>query len=621
MKKIKSNIIYFIKRYWYLICFCLAFGILDIVCRLPYNNISVFSFYSQAPTFFTIGIILLFLSIFNILPLLFKKIFYLTFISIFFLITTTHVIYKAHFSYYFSFRDVGLAREGLTYLNQYLRNIPIYLIIVLLVIIILSIIVIKKSNKKVIKNDFILSTIFLIFSFISMFYAYSRLGHSHGDQHKFFFADSKVSFHDFSNRNNSFMVCGLYVYTLRDLWNNIIPSRLDYGYMHKEIDDYFSNRGKINPTNEYTGVFKDKNLILIMLENIDEFMISKEITPTIYKLMNNGINFENHFSQKLAPGPTFVTEFISNTGVIPKINNSIPAHDYAENDFSFALPNLFKKAGYITNSYHIGDAKFYNRTNNHLNWGYKKYHDSTLMGISSDNISQDRYLAINGYEKIVHNDKFLSYIITYSPHMPFSIRKPECIDNLEHVKQHTNSTNENYLCALAQAHETDLFFTFLLEKLAEDNKLNNTVLAIYSDHFTYSNEYRNMVQDLRNETDNNLLQRVPFFIWAEEIEPLTVNKVTSSIDILPTISNLFGIDYNPNHYIGTDALSNHHNNFVFFADHSWFDGNIYFKNNQILRGKAEENYIIETTIKVQEKIRIGQYIVLSDYYTIKRNNN
>ena len=83
-----------------------------------------------------------------------------------------------------------------------------------------------------------------------------------------------------------------------------------------------------------------------------------------------------------------------------------------------------------------------------------------------------------------------------------------------------------------------------------------------------------------------------------------INKTTSQLNILPTTLNLFGINYNPNNYIGTDALNPNYEGIVFFSDYSWYDGNVYVDNGEVINNKSisyesleEKNYYISYITK------------------------
>ena len=158
-------------------------------------------------------------------------------------------------------------------------------------------------------------------------------------------------------------------------------------------------------------------------------------------------------------------------------------------------------------------------------------------------------------------------------------------------------------CARRQAKETDYMVSLLLDKLREKDLLDNTVIVAYADHYLYTIEDKTIL-DKYKETDNNLINNTPFFIWKDGMKKKTINKVTSQLNILPTVLNLFGIEFNQNNYIQTDALDSDYEPIVFFNDYSWYDGNVYVYQGEITNGKSisseeleNKNYFITRITK------------------------
>ena len=158
-------------------------------------------------------------------------------------------------------------------------------------------------------------------------------------------------------------------------------------------------------------------------------------------------------------------------------------------------------------------------------------------------------------------------------------------------------------CIRKQAHETDYMMELLLKKLTELNLIDDTVIVVFTDHYLYTVEDKTILDKYKN-TSNNLINKTPFFIWQNNMKRTNIKEVTSQLNILPTTLNLFGINYNPNYYIGSDALSSNYKGIVFFSDYSWYDGNIYVDNGVIANNKSssqeyldEKNYYIHYLTK------------------------
>ena len=355
----------------------------------------------------------------------------------------------------------------------------------------------------------------------------------------------------------------------------------------KEVKKFIENNNDIEK-NEYTGIFKDKNLIYIMLESMDDWLINKDVTPTIYEMMNHGFNFNNHYSPGYVTGETANTEFIANTGIYPHINRLSPNYLYVDNSYPYSIANLFKSNNYYVKSFHRSNGFIYNRGNMHMSLGYNKYYNYSEMGISEVNLDLDTFIIKDGYKHIVSKDKFMSFIITYSPHSPYVYDKIECKNNLEEIKKiYPDEKDEELLCAYSSARETDNMFKLLLENLKRDNLLEDTVIVAFTDH-----PNRLLIKD--DETE--LLNKTLFFIYESSMNSNQIYDITSTINILPTIINLFGIetDYI---YPGYDAIVNN-KNYVVFKDYTYYDGtNVKNINDEI---SDELNYSFN--------------VLISDYY-------
>ena len=130
--------------------------------------------------------------------------------------------------------------------------------------------------------------------------------------------------------------------------------------------------------------------------------------------------------------------------------------------------------------------------------------------------------------------------------------------------------------------ETDYMVGLLMQALKDNNLYDNTVIVAYADHYLYTINDKSVL-DKYKETDNNLINRTPFFIWSSDMKAEKIDRTNMQMNILPTVLNLFGIDYNSNYYIGKDILSNDYSPLAFFADSSWYDGNAYKLGNHLLK--------------------------------------
>ena len=202
-------------------------------------------------------------------------------------------------------------------------------------------------------------------------------------------------------------ICGTYEYIINDFYHSFLEKDNSVN-ARKNVTKYIEeNKKEVNDKN-YTGIFKYKNLIFVMMESMDDWMVNEETTPTMYEMMNHGFNFTNHYSPGYVTGETANTEFVANTGMYPSINKLSPNYAYVNNDYPYSIANLFKKEGYITNSFHASNGFIYNRINMHIKLGYNQYHNYADMGIDDKYLVLDSYIIRDGYNQIVQlNDKFI----------------------------------------------------------------------------------------------------------------------------------------------------------------------------------------------------------------------
>ena len=206
--------------------------------------------------------------------------------------------------------------------------------------------------------------------------------------------------------------------------------------------------------------------------------------------------------------------------------------------------------------------------------------------------------------------------------MPFTNTKGVCQLLLEKQKEEILASDPNAVieektyteeeCSRLQARETDNMINLLITKLRDNNLLENTVIVAFADHYLYTLTDQNILAQYK-ETDNNLINHTPFLIWKDGMKKQTIKEVTSQLNILPTTINLFGLEYHPNYYIGSDALNPDYKGYVFFPDYSWYDGNVYVAGGVVTNGKEIEPTALE------EKNHYINYVIKKNDLTLKYN--
>lgn len=414
-------------------------------------------------------------------------------------------------------------------------------------------------------------------------------------------------------------LCGMYEYSIRNFYTTFFKKKSGISEKErKELNRIYNNR-IANNENKYTGLLKGKNIILLQMEGLDNWLLTEKDTPTLYKLKKKSIDFVNHFSMYTGGGSTFNSELAVNTGFVQPLSAAEPSYNYYKNTYKNTLSKLFKKEGYESNAFHMNTEKFYLRGLNYENWGYKKYYGLNDKNLETKKGQLDRELITNKeFSKILFpkNKKFIDYIITYTPHMPFDQSDVRFQIIIKEKYGKTNRKFSEEEIARLAAGETDYMVKLLIEKLKQNKLYNNTVIIAYADHYLYTLADKSIL-DKYKTTNNALINHTPMFIWSSDIKPEEIKKVTMQTNVLPTVLNLFGIKYNVNDYVGEDALDKNYKGVAFFDDFSWYDGNVYFGNNhatQIGKSKIDNNSVDKTNQKVQKMIRKNDLSVKGNYF-------
>lgn len=621
----KEKIKNFILKYNYLLIVSLPFILIDLLTRILGYKIHFYGIIRLVPVLFTISYIFLGISTSLLLEKKKGKILYTILFIISFALFITNNIYYSMTDTFFDFSLIMLASEGSEYFLDAILNCNILVYISSIIIIISFIFGLKHfktsektDSKKIIKVFFI----FLIVHTITPL----LLGKPNDSLSWSTWRNPRNIYMNFNDNNKSMMVSGIYEYSVRNFYITFIKSKKtnneeDITFLEEEY-----NKEEENYSTNYTGKYKDKNLILLQLEGIDNWLITEEDTPTLYKMMNNSINFTNHYSYYNGGGSTFNSEFAVNTGFITPLSYTQNAYTFNKNYFPYSLANLFKASNYSVNAFHMNDSEYYSRGTNYKNWGYENYYGLKDLGTyKDDSYTLDRELILNEtfQEKMFSNEKFVNYIITYSGHLPFTTEKGVCKklvtedilkeQNLEELPNDyilPEMTEES--CARRQAKETDYMVELLINTLEEKSLLDNTVIVVFTDHYLYTLSDQTIL-DKYKKTSNNLINKTPFFIWDNGKTKKKVTSVTSQLNVLPTLLNLFGLEYHPNYYIGADALNNNYKGIVFFSDYSWYDGNVYVDGGQVTNNKDID------TIVLEDKNYYINYIIRKNDLTLKYN--
>lgn len=614
LKKIYTD---YIKKYGYIFLIFLPLLLMDIIIRSFGNGTNLYKVWNIIPNLFTITWACLFIGISLSLKSKIGKWVYLSVNILFLIMFLTNGIYYSTTHNFFDFILLESTSEGAPYMMDCIKNCNVWIYIWFVIIIFTIYIGFKKIPKKDnfnYKNVIIVVLVFLLIHLLLP----NLYGSANSSLEWNTWQNPRNIYKNFNDANKSMSITGLYEYTIRNFYITFLQTEEeetseDYEFL---MEAFSVNNNEVN---KYTGIFKNKNLIFVQLEGIDDWLLTEKDMPTLYGMLNNSFVFQNHYSYYNGGGSTFNSEFAVNTGFITPLSYTQNAYSFNKNSFPYSMANMFKNQDYVVNAFHMNSGEYYSRQTNYTNWGYDKYYGLLDINDYKDkSYTLDRELIndITFQEKMFPKDsKFVDYIITYSNHLPFTNTKGVCkllydmemdLNDTVDMGEESSSTFVQLTeeeCIRKQAHETDYMMELLLKKLTELNLIDDTVIVVFTDHYLYTVEDKTILDKYKN-TSNNLINKTPFFIWQNNMKRTNIKEVTSQLNILPTTLNLFGINYNPNYYIGSDALSSNYKGIVFFSDYSWYDGNIYVDNGVIANNKSssqeyldEKNYYIHYLTK------------------------
>ncbi len=613
--------------------FFMAFPLLlmDIFTRILSSSIGFYKTFRLAPNLFTIGYVILFVGITISFKKSIGKWIYLFINLVFLSFYLINNVYFSMTSNFFTFNLIESASEGAPYMIDAIKNCNIFVYLLLIPIIGLIVLGFKKIPENNKFNDKILLKTIIIFLILHAITPLC-LGRANSSLVWSTWKNPRNIYNQYNDANKSMRVSGLYEYTFRSLYVT---------YLRKEkVNDkdleYLSNiysEEKMNSKNKYTGKFNGKNLIFLQLEGIDNWLVTKDTMPTLYNMMKNSINFTDHYSFYTGGGSTFNSEFAVNTGFIVPLSYNQNAYSFNNNYFPYSMAKLFKEREYVVNAFHMNHGEYYSRSINYKNWGYDNYYGLIdMFKYDNNEYELDRELILNEeFSNLMfpEDSLFVDYIITYSSHIPFNNRKGVCKmlyeEDTEKEEEETSSMTEfiqmsEEECVRRQAKETDYMISLLLDKLKEKDLLNNTVIVAYSDHYLYTMENQSVIYNYKKVT-NNLINKTPFMIWDNGKTKSTVKKTTSQLNILPTVLNLYGFEFNQNNYISKDALADNYSGIVFFSDYSWYDGNVYVEGGEVTNGKKISNDLLEEKNLYINELAQKNDLTLKYNYFKKINTN
>lgn len=390
------------------------------------------------------------------------------------------------------------------------------------------------------------------------------------------------------------------------------------------IHEYISG---LEPTNknEYTGMFEGYNVVFVVAEGFSGYCIDKERTPTLYKLVHEGFCFENYYTP-LWYGSTLGGEFADLTGLMPKNGGYLSMQKVGdnENNMMFTLGKQLSQKDYKVTAYHANSHTYYEREKSRPVLGYdwiavgSGYEPE--LGKSGKALwpQSDLRLVETTFEDYAKEEPFYTYYLTVSGHVEYSFsgnamakRHQDLVKDLDY--------SETAKAYIACQNELELAMEELICRLEEKGLLERTLIVLTADHVPYDN--KEVVDELAGETLDETFDwyKNALVIWSGSMEePVVVDKYCSSVDVLPTVSNLLGLEYDSRMLVGRDILSDSEG-IVMFNDRSFITDICRYnaktgKVTETTQEAVSEEYINQRIAYVKNKFSLAENIVQYDYY-------
>lgn len=387
----------------------------------------------------------------------------------------------------------------------------------------------------------------------------------------------------------------------------------------KNMHKYFSS---VVPSekNKYTGLFKDKNLIFITAEAFDTIAIDKDITPTLYKMANNSYIFTNYY-QPLYPVSTSDGEYMNLISLIPK-EGVWSFYKSSKISMPMGFGTMFKNEGYTSYGFHNHTYKYYDRHLSHPNIGlsYIGCGNGLEKKMNCKRWPNSDYEMIEATTDYYLNDEkpFATYYMTVSGHLNYnfygnsmSARNKKKVKNLKY----SDAIKAYYAAQI----ELDKAMELLLKKLEEKGVLDDTLIIMGPDHYPYglTQKQMNEVSNI-DRSDKFENYHTTLIMYNPSIEKTVIDKTISGLDLLPTIYNLYGLEFDSRLLMGRDIFSDSEH-IVILSDRSWITeagryNSVTRKFTKTTEEEIDDDYIDRINSIVNNRFSMSALILDNNYY-------
>lgn len=473
------------------------------------------------------------------------------------------------------------------------------------------------------------------------------------------------------NKEYIVMRFGIYVYQINDGITSLKPkinSMFGVEQAMKDFDLYYQTREEeekdYNKENEYTGILKGKNILVIHAESLQTVAMNttfngQEVTPNFNRLAKEGIYFSNYYSQ-VSVGTSSDAELTFNTSLMPTQSGTAFV-SYFDRTYN-SIPKLMKENGYYAFSMHGNNADFWNRRTMHETLGYDKFYSKKDYDVTSENsiglgIGDQAFFhqSVSKIEDISKkHEKFYGLLITLTNHTPFSevekygefpvsikesvVSEDGTITEVEYPYMEGTKLG-NYFKSV---HYADYALGEFIQELDSAGLLENTAIVIYGDHdarlpekdYVRFYNYDKSTDSVKNKDDPTyeefgsyqyeLNRKVPFIIWTKDKKyNEEVTHVMGMYDAMPTLLNMLGMEKSK-YALGHDIFNIKENNIVVFANGNWVTNKVYYNSQKSaylslnVNEEIEEDYISKNTEYANKLLDVSNNLIVYDL--IKRKD-
>ena len=346
----------------------------------------------------------------------------------------------------------------------------------------------------------------------------------------------------------------------------------------RALHEYVADRSP-SAENEFTGLFTGKNLIFITAEAFSKEVIDPELTPTLHRLATKGICFEEYY-QPAWGGSTTSGEFSNLLGIVPAGGGKC-MEEATQQELFFTVGAALRKRGYHSAAFHNHSCTYYNRDETHRGLGYETFlamGNGMEAGVSKRTPESDLEMMEYTVPLYLDRQPFSVYYMTMSGHALYS-RSGNAMSRKNYHRVQQLGYSETVKCYLAANLELEDALCSLMRQLEEAGIAEDTVIVLAADHYPYGLEKssawgneKNYLKELygTDRVDCFTRDRSALIIWSGSIEGenITVEEPVYSLDILPTLLNLFGVPFDSRLFVGRDVFSEAEP-LVLWPDRSW----------------------------------------------------